>query len=430
MSLASKMILERYRNFESEDDKSINITYFEQLYKKYLDNETKSLTLKEENNQSSVYPYPIASENLKAKVLVEHYENLPDPKESVLKEVNLCICKMHAGLGSSVKRNDLLKKYTKRDSLGAKGTDLFIPFEDNMLSIAEVQLIEVMKKEKTYRSLIYLNLVNEETSSAVKEIWDNVHPKIDKTYRELFKSEKLKARPEVYQLKMPTIDEKGELSYERAAPAGHGFLGFYEIFELFSNPQNHDEIMAIGNGEDLKSTPDDKIISWMSEKEIPIVMITTTKLEKDKKGGQLAIVDGESPYVTIVEKAQAEKANQLEYFEALGLREKDDISLFNTNIVLINKKVLSRELAKIKNLSLDEFAKILAPDLIKNTKTQNQKEFIQLEGAIGSVLLNLDKYFRLNVGAPLVSFLNLSAENREKFFLPIKKREDFEEIYG
>jgi len=184
---------------------------------------------------------------------------------------------------------------------------------------------------------------------------------------------------------------------------------------------------VIGNGEDLNSTPDNKILSWVVEKEIPLTMITTTKLEKDKKGGQISVVTGDVDYVTIIEKAQAEKANQLSYFEQLGLRKKDQKSLFNTNIVVINARALKDKLNKL-DIGQDQFSQIISPDLIKNNKTQNGKTYTQLEGAIGSTMLNLDKYFRLNLGESILSFLNLDPVTREKFFIPIKMIEDFHEL--
>ena len=104
--------------------------------------------------------------------------------------------------------------------------------------------------------------------------------------------------------------------------------------------------------------------------------------------------------------------------------------MFNTNVVLINKRVLKQRFKEFLIISSGEFEKIISPELIKNTKEQNGKSFVQLEGAIGSTLLNLDKYFRMNFNEGLVHFLNLAPENREKFFLPIKKRADFDEIYG
>ena len=80
-------------------------------------------------------------------------------------------------------------------------------------------------------------------------------------------------------------------------------------------------------------------------------------------------------------------------------------------------------------LSLDDFLDKFAPDVIQNTKTQSSKQYIQLESALGSVVLNLDHFFRENFDESIVSFLNLDTPQRKSFFMPIKKREDYEEIY-
>ena len=77
-----------------------------------------------------------------------------------------------------------------------------------------------------------------------------------------------------------------------------------------------------------------------------------------------------------------------------------------------------------KNKPVKGFEKGLYPI----TREQDGKKFIQLESALGSVVLNLDKFFRLNFSQPMVSFLNLSQKERTKFFMPIKKREDYELI--
>ncbi len=420
-----------YKAYKDFDQKTLdqNFTYFQTLFEKYQENKQQRLLLKDEQNNSHIIPYSIATESQKAVFHIEDYENLETVNTKCLKDFGLLTCKMQAGLGTSVKRDDLLKKYTSRADLGSKGTDLFIDYEGKTRSIAEVQLLYAEKDKEQFHYIAFQNLINHETQHAVNEIWNYKHPRLDKTYNEVFNSEQLKRYPEIYQLMMPTIDEENEISFDRVAPAGHGFLGFVELLNIFKEQESVKEVMTIGNGEDLQSNPDTKILSWVIENEIPLTMITTTKLEKDKKGGQLALVEQETPYVTIVEKAQAQKAGQLSYFEQLGLRAGDDKALFNTNIVVINKKALKDAFQKYLRVSESEFMRIIAPDLIKNEKEQNGKKFIQLEGAIGSVILNLDKFFRTNYKKPLVSFLNLAPHNREKFFLPIKKREDFDEIY-
>ena len=424
-------IYQYYSSFENQENLDLNYEYYKTLFDQYCANTEIDILLKDTNNDSNVVPLPIASDEERTHIVVQDYENLPEEISKKLKDYTLCICKMQAGLGSSLKRDDLLKKFTKRTQLGAKGTDLFINYDGHFISLAEVQLQLARKTAESgiYQAVVYQNLVNDETDFAVKEIWNNDDPFSGKKYAEVFSSNELSFRDELFQLKMPTIAESGGISFDRIAPAGHAYLGFSEILKIFNKDEVENEILVIGNGEDIKSTPDAKILSWVADNDIPITMITTTKLEEDKKGGQLAIVNEAKPYVAIVEKAQAEKANQLTYFEELGLREGDARSLFNTNIVVINKKALKEKLQEA-NISAGEIKTILSPDLIKNVKEQDGKKFTQLEGAIGSTVLNLDKYFRQNHNGQLISFLNLAPENRRRFFVPIKKREDFDQIYG
>ena len=429
-----ELIYSKYKEHFSKDCIDINYHYFEALYKKYVNNEAVDLVMNDGGNRANCFPLPIVSKNDLSEILVQDYEDLSDEPSSRLNDFTLEVCKMQAGLGTSVKREDLLEKYTSRKKLGAKGTDLFINYEGKMTSIAEAQLLlaEKFLTDRIVGKVRFKNLVNDETKEAVEDIWKLEHPfKAPKTYKDVFSTNELSVTESINQLLMPTIDDKGSITFDREAPGGHAFLGFHELVNLFEMQEVPNELCCIGNGEDLRSNPDKKILSWMVERDIPIVMITTTKLEKDKKGGQIALVkqDGMSSYVTIVEKAQAEKANQLSYFEELGLRPGDGRSLFNTNIVLFNKKVLKEYFKKFLNIDKTDFYRVLAPDLIKNVKEQNGRKYIQLEGAIGSTLLNLDKYFRINYNQSLVHFLNLAPENREKFFLPIKKRSDFDEIY-
>lgn len=326
---------------------------------------------------------------------------------------------MQAGLGSSVKRFDLIKKVEGREELGSKGTDLYFEIDGSLKSIAEIQLLQAKKlsEKNIFKNIQYKNLVNDETESAVL-----------KTENCVVQTKKFSIGEKYLQKKMPTIDENGQLSIERMAPAGHGFIGVAQIMDTF-NSDTKDEIVAIGNGEDLSSSPDIRILNWVIENDIPAVMITTTKTMADKKGGQISIVKGDVDHVTIVEKAQAETSGQLEYFEKLGLRENDNESLFNTNIVVINKKALKSLFDKfISTMPAAEFLEAFTPDVIKNIKEQDGKKYIQLESALGSVMLNLDKFFRLNYKTPVVSFLNLSPSDRKTFFMPIKKREDYDEI--
>jgi len=399
----------------------LNQIYFDMLLEKSKVKNDKNLILHEpeKNIDSHIICIPIATDEDLESITIKKYESLSNTLNEKLSDFTYTLIKMQAGLGSSVKRGDLIELVEDRSELGAKGTDLYFEVDNNLEPIAKIQLMQAnrLSESNIFKKIKYKNLVNEETEIAVNEI--------SKTFNT---SSSLEIEDSYFQKKMPTLDESGNLTNDRMAPAGHGFIGVATIVETFLN-KSENEVVAIGNGEDLGSTPDIKTINWVIENNLPIVMITTTKTIQDKKGGQISIVKAKPDYITIVEKAQAEASNQLEYFEQLGLRENDRESLFNTNIVIINKKALKEKFDEfILDYTQGEFLASFAPDVIFNKKLQDGKEFTQLESALGSVVLNLDKFFRQNFETPLVSFLNLNPEDRKAFFMPIKKREDYEEI--
>jgi hypothetical protein len=403
--------------------KDLNQIYFDLLLSKnnIKDEGLSSIVLHqpEKDIHSNIICIPIATEIDLKNITIQKYEDLKDTISSKLKNFTFTIVKMQAGLGSSVKRLDLIKEVENRTSLGAKGTDLYFDVNGTLKSIAEIQLMQAiaLSEKNIFKNIQYKNLVNEETEIAVEDSIKNIELPDSISIGETY-----------LQKKMPTLNEEGKLTTKRTAPAGHGFVGVAEIVDTFMKPVTS-EIVAIGNGEDLSSSPDIKIVNWIIENDIPIVMITTSKTEADKKGGQISIVKGEIDHVTIVEKAQAETSDQLEYFEELGLRSNDNESLFNTNIVVFNKKALKEIFDRfIADETLENFLNHFAPDVIQNIKEQDGKMFTQLESALGSVVLNLDKYFRLNFNTPIVSFLNLNPDDRKSFFMPIKKRKDYDEI--
>ena len=170
----------------------------------------------------------------------------------------------------------------------------------------------------------------------------------------------------------------------------------------------------------------------MSNENIPIAMVTTTKTKIDLKGGQISLLkEDDKYYATIIEKAQAEQSNQLELFYELGLRENDKEAFFNTNMVLINYNVLIPIIENfVFEIGLKDFFKEITPDLIVNGKKQLdpdgiERKYFQIEGALGSVILNLDKLHRKKYQKPLVHFLNVETEYRDRFFSPIKNSFDF-----
>ena len=408
-----KFIAQFFNEKIDNDDLEFNKLYFSELLKSFRKSASPSLVMASSNTADASTCIPLALIAEDKRKFVTSYSELETGCDQ-LREYTFTACKMHAGLGTSVVRAEHLWKKANRKELGSKGTDLFVNVEGQDLSLAILQLqqLKILEKTKKLKRVKLLNLVNPETEKIINEIYND-----SSEYSSL-----------VTQLKVPTIKSGGLLTDERLAPAGHGYLGFNLLLNIFHSPLEK-EIISIGNGEDLNSTANLKMISWMVSKNIPIAMVTTNKKECDKKGGQIAVChEKDQSYYTIVEKAQAEQAGQLEYFQELGLRENDHTSLFNTNIVILNVEAIKSIFQNTKGLTKEDMLNALTPTLIENTKKQGGDDYIQLEGAIGSVLLNLDKFFRLNYSRPLVHFLNLDEKQREEFFIPIKKMEDFESL--
>ena len=408
---------------------NLNKTYFN-LLKQNIGRERYSILLNCPQNcpEGNAIPYSIAKNSELNEFNVINYTDIKNDSYST-EPINLNIIKMQAGLGSSVKRDDIIEKYANRKTLGAKGTDLFFKLGGNWRSISELQLIQAanLEKEEFIESITYTNLVNEETKDVVQSDWRKEFE--GNSYENIFyKSNKLNRGETIVQQKMPTIGDDGELTTDRMAPAGHGFIGISELIKVF-NSSSPNAITVIGNGEDLNSTPELPLLKWTSSTKAPVVMITTSKTDQDLKGGQISLVKNDgNHFLTIVEKAQAEESNQLQYFEALGLRENDREALFNTNVVVINEAALKEKFRLLGNLSMDEFLSSIAPDVISNKKEQDGKIFTQLESALGSVMLNLDSFFRKNYQEKIVSIVNIDQADRENFFIPIKKREDYDQL--
>lgn len=434
-----------------------NLAYFLALYSKYLepkDNKKTILGDKHQSKKNNKEPYSItahttavASEELMKYLPYVNYTDLLKEKETYCdhaKKARLWLKKMQAGVGSSMTRTTYLARVhnikEKDVKIGSKGTDLFINYKGKFICVAEAQILQAVADARAglYSELILHDVVSSETIEAVNKIWESPCAlDTEKKYIEYINNKKYHSKfKESVQSHQPTIDEQGQLSLNRLNPGGHGFIAvdaFLAAYFTEELPQKNfkDLISVLGNGEDLGSTPDPVMIGWIVKNKIPLVMLTTEKTEIDMKGGQIALVDDGGVFVTIVEKAQAETAGQLELFEQMGLRKEDNKSFFNTNVSVFNYELLVPKIKKlIEEIGLEEFIKIITPDLIENTKKQIDKDgitrkYTQLEGAMGSSILNLDKFWRQHYGEALVHFINIDRKNRTRFFSPIKTPFDF-----
>lgn len=454
-------IEESVRDFEGIFESSAtDILYFFTLARQALTGVAKpKIPLADKSSDLDhlmAHPYSILSEESARQIPVKSYSSLLEEEDSyqeAAQDCTLIIERLQAGTGTSFSRrrylSHMLGKPVEEVVESSKGVDLIVPAErtpiqlGEPLSIAELQLLQEIKLQKnsSFGLLKHRDLVGPETAEGLQAIWQKTIPNTDISYEDYFShTDNLEPLKPYRQDFRPTLNEGGEFTTDRMAPPGHGLFGFKAILDLVDTKGENlsNTFLVISNGEDLNGLPPASTIGWMKQQNIPILMVTTEKTALDLKGGQIALCqgDGVSPYVAIVERAQAAEFGQTEYFEQLGLRATDRPALFNTNMVILQldrlktllDKILSRTGKSALQLAMD-----VAPDLIRNTKEQTvhgQKQLrTQLEGAMGSVYLNFDRIARKVMGRPAVQFLQVEEPYRTEFFAPIKTAFDFYQLY-
>ncbi|MBF0312722.1 MAG: UTP--glucose-1-phosphate uridylyltransferase [Oligoflexia bacterium] len=471
LNLAPHELLVRFQEFLGLDD--LNFSYFMILLHK-KQSSGKSIKYKiyegEADNSSSngnlttAYPVSNAPEELLQFLPVADYRGLLENAalyREQAKRASLWPQPMQAGLGSSIERKRYLaEKLNISESqvqLGPKGTDLFLNCDDENISLAEVQIMRAIEEvaRGEWKEVVFSNVVSGETDKAMQAIWQK-RARVADNHENLSyldyvsQSQSLRLFKQIYQSYLPTFDATGALTIARMAPGGHAIFGISAIRAAFlegerpeaknsssdGEGEDFDLVGVISNGEDLSGLPDPVMVGYMLQNRLPILMVTTEKTGVDLKGGQLALVkerdaENDLPSVTIIEKAQAEESGQLKLFEELGLRSGDRPAMFNTNMALFNYRELEGKMKKlISKVGMDGLLEIVAPDVIENWKTQKcdnggTNKFLQLEGAMGSVLLNLDRYWREHFGGPIVNFINVDSYYRTNFFSPIKSAFDY-----
>ena len=444
---------------------SLNWEYFQILFKKFkraspelpvkiYDPESPSQT--ESKTLQLVYPTANApTEILKALAWVD-YKNLILPENKARFEAAAKFCtirfkKMHAGTGSSITRQTYLAKVApERKMESAKSVDLMAELPDPLrpelkrhVTLAEIQILRSLTEARAgqFADQILHPIVSTETKAGIEAILNQscyLEPK--QTYAEVIaRTPRIRVEGETLQAYLPTLDAAGELSFNRLAPGGHAIFAVESLLvALRGEKQTPDLFDAISNGEDLSSHPDPAMVGWMKEHQIPIALVTTDKTQIDKKGGILGIGidDAQNYFIKVIETAQAQAAGQLALFENLGLAESSHAmpALTSTNLTLFNFEVLTPKIARlIRDVGEEKFLELIAPDLILNKKEQDEtvqgqtvkRAYRQLEGAMGSTLMNLDRYWRKNYGEPLVHIINVDRAKRLDFFAPIKSAFDF-----
>ncbi|OFZ54813.1 MAG: hypothetical protein A2428_04560 [Bdellovibrionales bacterium RIFOXYC1_FULL_54_43] len=385
------------------------------------------------------YPISLAPAEMLEHLRMVHYADLEkrsDEYASCSRTATLWIKKMQAGSGSSLTRTSYLATRLgipeSQVKIGSKGTDLFVDLPGGeSIAIAEAQILQSILDQKrgTFGRIIFHDILSTETRDSIHGLWN--HPSLidrAKSYDELVRTTTgLQRFHETMQAFVPTLDEGGKITFDRVAPGGHALFAV-EALRAAYKPQLRPEvdsstalISAISNGEDISGTPDHLMVGWMIREQVPIVLVSTEKTAVDLKAGIVSLLrsPGGDVSMAVTETVQAEAAGQGALFRQLA-------GSINTNLALFNYQVLIPKIEKlVAEIGEDEFMKIIAPDLILNWKEQNGRKYLQLEGAMASTLMNLDRYWRKKYRQPLVHLIDVDRVQRTRFFSPIKSAFDF-----
>lgn len=392
---------------------------------------------------------------------------------------------LDAGLGSSVSRRTYLERIWSEigrvgePRLGAKGTDLHITVslpvvnflgepEERvaLVSITELKTNRVLVEAKNYAGVVLRPVVNSDSLPFVRGflastyIGDRLDEREDtekRSYLTMLSEDPQTAIGEfIVQGDLPTIDmETGELTNDRRAPGGHGAIGYIvlqEIAQSLPDMEAFPTVRVIYNGDGPNNFPTPEMVGFAVSEHAGVVIVTTTKLGIDLKGGLLGVetidVNGEKRRVAqVCEFAQAKKAGQEDIFYGMGLVTEDlpkvlqaqhvpGEQYFNTNVVLLNEDTLRPLLKGLKEiLGEDGFHDAISPDLIDIPKQQNGKDYMQLEGALASAVLRLArvvainpqaqaKWDRISGSKPFLRMINLDPVHRDIAFTPNKFASD------
>ncbi|MDP8212074.1 MAG: UTP--glucose-1-phosphate uridylyltransferase [Candidatus Zapsychrus exili] len=394
----------------------------------------------------------------------------------VAKQAIVTINSMDGGIGESLNRLKFLQNKARIEGLteeevnsikmGAKGTDLgyMIKREEKeiFVSVAEaklLQLIDIAKKNK-FSKMKLQPLVNWQSKASYKDLLDKLdyfHDRLKtnsrkRTYREILESDQvgIEVLEMIEQKDLPWFEKESNslvlknlrkgLNYKQ--PGGHGQLGFLFLYNIIKDPiKENDEkhIRVFYNGDNINSRVDEYITGWMIKNNLPIVKLTTPATSIDKKGGKdgakIIQVEGKDVLVPAqMEKADAVLANQEEEFYSAGQKNgigEEGKQPFNTNIFYINESILSEIFEDLKKLDeykdVKEILKIISPTLIKKPFAQKLKDkgddryFRPIDGAIGTVMHNLNEFFQTTTNPKVKEILSSKGLDRALFFVDIPR---------
>ena len=449
-------------------DDTANKAYMSQMLLQAQSTDDKQLKIKLRGNAAAgnFLPDSLMSKSQRAiEMGLLDYDSIVEASRSNsqrsanLKKTQVVLSGMDAGLGENFGRQKYLawlneQGLTPIKTLGAKATDLRVSVQAKNgktyeLSVAEIKILQAIRlaESKEIGQVAVQPLVSDESRPSYvrlldqtyffDEIDDSIPAGSKRTYRAVLSNPDsgLALSDFVLQQKLPgllagdaPVFPEASGGYSQAGGHGQfGFIFFYEALRkirenLFDASRNY--IRVFMNSDNPNSRADAAIVDNMVANNHVIYMLVTAAESIDKKGGKLGIryvdVDGKSvPVTDMMEVKQAKAAGQEQEFYALGQEGglgTAGAQSFNTNILYINEKLLGsilNELAAVLGNGNDSAGDKLLAQAFSATrippsapKMKDGQAYLPLDGAIGSVLLNLNAYFLTSTNPKVQTILS------------------------
>jgi len=335
--------------------------------------------------------------------------------------------------------------------------------KEAFVSVAEATILSLLYEveQGLYKQGVLEEFISSETRQAMDDLMDTVYlydrldpgKKQKRTYGSiLIERGILGAMPEQAMFPRFDAEDNYKLTDKYTAPGSHGHWSVYALSNIPDNKLPDDgsiQIRTIFNGDGISNSPNNVIAGWMARERVPLVMITTTRAPIDVKGGMLGIEYLENNKVrkNILELADAktndkEHPGQAELFKNMGISKtdkrfvKDSAQLFNTNTVVLNDTVLQPFLKGLREaLDIKEYNRVISPKMMMKSVVQKDgREYVQLEGAMGSSVLSLAGFLSATDNPQVIALckkhgidrskflriVNIDVKNRTDFFAPIK----------
>ncbi len=237
----------------------------------------------------------------------------------------------------------------------------------------------------------------------------------------------------------------------------HGSF-FAKLFrQMAESKDSQDGYWFFGNTDNFEAGQvPAKLFGWMSDTKTPAVIIVTEKgtSEGNKKGGIPTIVGTVISAVgTVVPIYKIVEIAQVKNNEVLGEKfQSAQNAFFNTNMVVASKNEVLSAIAKLetalddakavnainkayplKNLDSKEkimdYLYVLGDLIVNNKKTSAGEEYVKLEIAIASSMMELNNLVSLATGGTMLKFVFLNDEEAKAMFGPIKNLKNFTETF-